>query len=81
MVRFIPPIALLAALLTGCGSREDLRPAAGEPAPVAPAGAVAPPTPADLLEPSAQARPERSGEPLRRSEERQSDPFDLPPPG
>jgi len=35
----------------------------------------------ELLVPSSQAKPERSDELLRRSEKRQDDEFDLPPPG
>ncbi len=68
-------------LLAACGSREPLRPAAGEGMPVAPAMARAEPTTDDLLEPTTQQRPSRVDEILRRSEEREDDPFDLPPPG
>ena len=71
----IVPLAALAA----CGSTGSLKPAPGEALPVAPYGAVATPTPDDLLDPSAQARPERSDELLRRSQQRRSDEFDLPP--
>ncbi|MEG3176852.1 hypothetical protein U1872_11485 [Sphingomonas sp. RB3P16] len=69
-----------AALLCGCGSASGLKPAAGQALPVAPYGAKATPTPADLLKPSNQARPSRSDEVLKNSEERRSDEFDLPPP-
>ena len=48
---------------------------------VAPAMAQTEPTTDDLLEPSTQQGPERVDELLRRSEEREDDPFDLPPPG
>ena len=73
---------LLAALaITACGGREPLQPAQGEGMPVAPAMALTEPTTDDLLEPSTQQRPERVDELLRRSEEREDDPFDLPPPG
>lgn len=75
-------IATLAVLLlAACGTQVDLRPAAGESMPVAPAGAAAVPTVDKLIEPRPQARPGRSDDPLTKSEERQDDPFDLPPPG
>jgi hypothetical protein len=48
--------------------------------PVAPYGATATPTPADLIKPSDQARPERSDEVLKNSQQRRGDDFDLPPP-
>lgn len=65
--------------LSACGSRKELTPAEGmTPVPVA-RGAEEPATPAELVTPDSQARPDRSAEPLKRSEERQPDPFDLPP--
>lgn len=70
---------LLAIPLAACGSAGDLRPATGERLPVAPYGARATPTPRDLLTPTTQQRPDRSTELLRRSQERRSDEFDLPP--
>ncbi len=75
------PLALLAAtlLLASCGASRGLKPAPGEQLPPAPYGADARPTPAELLTPSAQARPGRSDELLRNSDERRSDEFDLPP--
>lgn len=74
--------AVFAVLALGaCGKAEELRPAAGQALPVRPAAARTTPTPDQLLALPAQARPERIDEPLRRSEERQADPFDLPPPG
>lgn len=72
-------ILLPALLLAGCGSAAELRPPPGESLPVAPYGARATPTPDQLLTPTPQQRPERSVEILRRSEERRSDEFDLPP--
>ncbi len=66
-------------LLAGCGSRADLAYPVGATGPATPAGASAPPTPQELVEPSTQARPKRSDELLKRSEEQQSDEFDLPP--
>ena len=71
----------LALLLAACGSMSGLKPAKGETLPVAPYGARATPTPAQLLTPSNQARPERSDELLTNSDQRRSDEFDLPPAG
>ena len=73
-------LALAAALLllTACGGREPLRPAAGESMPIAPVMAAQAPTTEELLTPPPVARPERVDEPLRRSEERRDDRFDLP---
>ena len=73
------PITLAALALGGCGASSGLTPAPGKQLPVAPYGARATPTPKQLLTPSNQARPERSDELLRQSEERRSDEFDLPP--
>jgi hypothetical protein len=72
-------LAAFILLLAGCGGREPLRPAAGESMPVAPAMAARAPTTEELLTPPAIARPDRVDEPLRRSEEREDDRFDLPP--
>lgn len=76
-MRFVVPLALLA--LAACGSRGELKPVAGAPLPVRPYAAAATPTPNQLLTPSAQARPDRSDELLRSSQERSRDDFDLPP--
>lgn len=73
-------LAISAALaLTACASRADLEPATGEALPPAPYGAEAPLDAAQLLEPGTQAVPERSVELRSESEEREDDPFDLPP--
>ena len=69
------------ALLGSCGSKQDLKPVAGQPAPVVPVGATRAPTTEELTTPDAQARPARSDELLKRSEQRETDDFDLPPPG
>ena len=74
-------VLLPIAALAGCGSALTLKPGPGENLPVAPYGAVATPTPDQLLTPTAQARPQRSDELLRKSEERRDDEFDLPPSG
>ena len=73
----IAPVALLA--LGACGQKRDLRPAADSELPVAPFGAGERPDPEALLEPNAMAAPERSVELRKRSEEREDDPYDLPP--
>ena len=65
--------------LSGCGVRNHLRPQKGESLPIAPYGAEKPPTAQELLKPSNQARPARSDDLLRSSEERRSDEYDLPP--
>lgn len=74
-------LGVMAASITACGKREDLKPQAGDALPVTPVGMKVAPTPEDLTTPSAQARPERKDELLKRSEERPADEFDLPPPG
>lgn len=66
--------------LSACAQTADLVPLAGNDLPPTPTGAAGAPTAADLLEPTPQAAPERSVELRRRSEEREDDPFDLPPP-
>jgi len=71
--------AALLLALAACGQREELRPAPGEALPVAPVGAEKAPTAAELLEPPTIARPDRTEEALTRSEERETDRFDLPP--
>jgi hypothetical protein len=70
---------VLALALTACGGREELRPAAGEGLPPKPYAAQATSTPSQLMMPETQARPRRSDELLRQSEERRDDRFDLPP--
>lgn len=70
-----------AALLGACGAKEDLKPPANQPPPVVPIGAPRAPTTEELTTPDAQARPARSDELLKRSEQREPDDFDLPPPG
>ena len=71
---------VLALLLAACGSMASLKPKNGA-LPVAPYGARATPTPAQLFQPPPQSRPQRSDELLTNSEERRSDEFDLPPAG
>ena len=79
--RLIMTTLAATALLGACGSREDLKPVAGQPAPEIPVGATRAPTTEELTTPDAQALPARSDELLKRSEQREADDFDLPPPG
>jgi hypothetical protein len=69
----------LALLLGACAQVAELEPPEGSTLPVAPVGRDDQPTPEELLVPDPQAAPERSVELRRRSEEREDDPFDLPP--
>lgn len=82
--RFTPAAALALALvaslaLSACGRRADLAFPKEAPGPAIPAGNTAAPTTRELLTPSTQARPQRSDELLKQSEERESDELDLPP--
>lgn len=69
------------AILSACGNRGELIPAEGQSLPQPAYGEAERPTAEELITPSSQAQPERSDELLRRSEKRQDDKFDLPPPG
>ncbi|MGB3753706.1 MAG: hypothetical protein WA954_07390 [Parerythrobacter sp.] len=71
---------VIAVTLGACGQRAALETAPGEGLPVAPLGSGYSETAPELLELDPQAAPERSVELRRRSEEREDDPFDLPPP-
>lgn len=77
MRKFAPLAAL--ALLAACGQKTDLKPLADQALPPTPYGAKAQPDAGQLLQPDTQAAPKRSVELRERSEERQDDPFDLPP--
>ncbi len=72
-------LAVLALALCACGARTNLSPQAGNVMPVKPETASTVPTTEQLMEPDMQARPKRSDEQLKRSEERREDKFDLPP--
>ena len=78
-VKAIASAALITITLSACGQRADLEPAANASLPIAPHGAETPQDAEGLLRPNALAAPERSVELRRRSEEREDDPFDLPP--
>ena len=80
MSRAVTALLLLAAL-AACGSQKDLQPVAGAQLPPAPYGRTDPPTAEELLVLDPQAAPERNIELRRESEEREDDPFDLPPTG
>ncbi|MGN3973808.1 LPS translocon maturation chaperone LptM [Tsuneonella sp. SYSU-LHT278] len=66
-------------LLSACGQKADLEPLASQDLPPTPYGAPARPDAEDLLKLDPLAAPDRSVELRKRSEERQDDPFDLPP--
>ena len=67
-------------LVTGCARTAPLKPAPGQSLPVKPLMAKTTPTPAELLTVPDIARPQRVDELMRRSEPREPDRFDLPPP-
>ncbi len=71
----------MALVLSACGSRGELRLEEGKVLPPAPYGALETPTPTQLLEPAPETRPSRDDNVLDGSQEREADPFDLPPPG
>jgi hypothetical protein len=73
-------ILATACLLGGCGSVAPLEPGPGQALPVKPLLAKRTPTPEELLAIPDVARPNRVDELMRRSEPRQPDRFDLPPP-
>jgi hypothetical protein len=69
----------LTLLLSACGARVIISPKQGTALPVKAETASTQATPEQLMTPDQQARPKRSDELLRRSEERREDKFDLPP--
>ena len=72
------PLAV-ALMLAACGQKAELEPLAGHSMPPTPYGAKAQPDTEKLLELDPLAAPPRSVELRKRSEEREDDPFDLPP--
>lgn len=72
-------VSLLMLLAVGCGQKSDLKPVKGRDLPVAPYGSDESKSASQLLQVPPQAAPERSVELRKRSEEREDDPFDLPP--
>jgi hypothetical protein len=74
--------AVLIALALGlgaCGKVGDLEPRSGNSLPPKALGQKTEQTAEALTTPSAQARPGRTDELLKRSERRDDDPFDVPP--
>jgi hypothetical protein len=74
-------LLVLLLLLAACGAQRDLEPQAGKALPPPPYGRADPPSAEELLEPTPEAQPVRTVELRRQSEEREDDPFDLPPEG
>lgn len=72
-------LAALILLVAACGRKGPLQPADGK-MPATPVWATQPPTTEEMLVPPVQAAPERVDDPLKRSEERREDRFELPPP-
>ena len=68
-----------AAIVGACGQKSMLEPVEGASLPPAPYGAEAQPDADDLLALDPTAAPDRNVELRTRSEEREDDPFDLPP--
>ncbi|MBT8389861.1 MAG: hypothetical protein HKP43_00880 [Altererythrobacter sp.] len=77
--RSIITLSLAMLALGACGQRADIEPLANASLPTAPFGSEVKPEAEQLLELETLAAPERSVELRRRSEEREDDPFDLPP--
>jgi hypothetical protein len=77
--RIIVPL-VLTAMLAACGTKSSLALRPGQELPPAPYGREAKLTANELLETPTLAIPERSVELRTRSEEREDDPYDLPPP-
>ena len=77
MRRIVPLAAVV--LLAACGQKAELEPLAGHTLPPPPLGAKAQPDTEKLLALDPLAAPPRSVELRKRSEEREDDPFDLPP--
>ncbi len=71
--------ALCATGLSGCARKTPLQPEPGQALPPPQYGSTVESTSQELLELEPQAAPERSTELRRRSEEREDDPFDIPP--
>ena len=72
-------LLLACALVAACGQKAELTPVAGQSLPPKPYGSEVQPDAQDLLAMDPQAAPDRSVELRTRSEEREDDPFDLPP--
>lgn len=79
MTRWIA-LGIIGALLTGCGAKQNLQYREGK-SPPTPVTSVSPPTFQQMMTRPPQAAPERNDEPLKKSQDRPDDKFDLPPPG
>ena len=79
MIRRFAVLSML-SLLAACGDTAPLRPAAGQSLPVKPAMAQKTPDADDVLAATPLAAPERVDELITRSQRRETDRFDLPPP-
>ncbi|GLK42210.1 MULTISPECIES: hypothetical protein [Novosphingobium] len=73
-------VVLVLLSLAACGQKSALGLKPGQQMPPAPYGRADKPAASELLTTPTIAIPERSVELRTRSEERQDDPFDLPPP-
>lgn len=73
-------VILMVLALSACGQRAALALKPGQQLPPAPYGRADRPAAPELLKLPTQAIPERSVELRTRSEQREDDPFDLPPP-
>ncbi|WP_404479816.1 hypothetical protein [Novosphingobium sp. BL-52-GroH] len=73
-------VILMVLALAACGQRSALALKPGQQLPPAPYGRADKPAAAELLKLPTQAIPERSVELRTKSEQREDDPFDLPPP-
>jgi hypothetical protein len=69
----------VAMCVAGCGKVGDLEPRTGNSMPPKAYGQTTDQTAKILTTPSVQARPGRTDELLKRSEQREDDPFDIPP--
>ena len=78
-MKLIPLILLVT--VAGCGKLGTLSPASPDRTPPRPINSVVPPTPAQQLILPPQSIPDRVDDPLKKSEDRRDDRFDLPPPG
>lgn len=70
---------LLVLLIAACGKQGELMPRPGQRSPPVPYAAAVAPTPSQRLVRQPQAAPVRVDDPLKRSQERPDDRFDLPP--
>lgn len=80
MMRTKWAVLAMGCALAGCGSKGSLEPKQGQALPPPAYGREVPKDAQALLEPPVLALPERSVELRTRSEVRDDDPFDLPPP-